>query len=406
MSDEVGALVLDIGSQSVRAGFAGEDTPKVDIPSYVAVPPIESEKKVIVGTNITVPRDSYQIESFLKDGMIDNFDHFENIVSHVIDTLVPNEKSHHPILISEPVWNTKAKRDKITEVLFETFKAPAIYFAKNAVLTCFANGRHTGLVLDCGSIHSTAIPVYEGMVMTQATVRSPLGGDFLLKQCQKLLENYHIPLVPIYKVGSKEQVKEKDPARWTPKSTLPNVTDSYDEYMKKQLLTDFLASVVQVSDDKYDQNQAESFPTVNYEFPTGFNMDFTYERFRIAENLFDPAILPETKGNSMLSMSHTVTSSISLCDIDIRPSMYSNILVVGGLSSILGFGDRLQKDLNNKTPSSLRVKVNLPASVAERRFSSWIGGSILGSLGTFQQLWISKQEYEENGKAIIDKKTQ
>ncbi|VDP90785.1 unnamed protein product [Echinostoma caproni] len=90
---------------------------------------------------------------------------------------------------------------------------------------------------------------------------------------------------------------------------------------------------------------------VGYEFPNGFNFELGHERFQIPEALFDPSILLEAGGNSMLSMSHIVASSISLCDIDIRPSM--------------------------------RLKVNFPSTAAERRYSSWIGGSILGSLVSF-----------------------
>ncbi len=55
-------------------------------------------------------------------------------------------------------------------------------------------------------------------------------------------------------------------------------------------------------------------------------------------------------------------------------------------------------------PQQMKVKVHTPAVAIERRFSSWIGGSILGSLGSFQQLWMSKEEYDENGKSYVDKK--
>ncbi|VDP67257.1 unnamed protein product [Schistosoma mattheei] len=89
---------------------------------------------------------------------------------------------------------------------------------------------------------------------------------------------------------------------------------------------------------------------------------------------------------------------------DLNVSLYSNIIVVGGNSLITGFTDRLQRDLNIKTPPSMRLKVNFPSTTAERRYSSWIGGSILGSLGTFQQMWISSQEYNELGKGCVDKK--
>ncbi|VDP27088.1 unnamed protein product [Schistosoma margrebowiei] len=263
---------------------------------------------------------------------------------------------------------------------------------KNAALTCFANGRHTGLVLDCGAIHTSAVPVYDGLVLTQEVIRSPLAGDFIVQQAQRLiLDELKIEVVPYYRVASKEPVNEREPAKWKERTNLPPVSTSYENYMLKCQIQDFVA-------------QADTFPMVGYEFPNGFNFELGHERFQIPEALFDPSILLEAGGSSMLSMSHIVASSISMCDIDIRPSLYSNVIVVGGNSLITGFTDRLQRDLNIKTPPSMRLKVNFPSTTAERRYSSWIGGSILGSLGTFQQMWISSQEYNELGKGCVDKK--
>uniref|UniRef100_A0A095AGB3 Actin-like protein 6A n=1 Tax=Schistosoma haematobium TaxID=6185 RepID=A0A095AGB3_SCHHA len=324
--------------------------------------------------------------------------------------LTPEEASHHPILFSEPSWNTKSKREKIAEILFEKFKVPAFYIAKNAALTCFANGRHTGLVLDCGAIHTSAVPVYDGLVLTQEAPRL-------------IMDELKIEVVPYYRVASKfsvhlrfcdnseflesactEPVNEREPAKWKERTNLPPVSTSYENYMLKCQIQDFVASVLQVSEDRYDQSQTDTFPMVGYEFPNGFNFELGHERFQIPEALFDPSILLEAGGSSMLSMRYIVASSISMCDIDIRPSLYSNIIVVGGNSLITGFTDRLQRDLNIKTPPSMRLKVNFPSTTAERRYSSWIGGSILGSLGTFQQMWISSQEYNELGKGCVDKK--
>ncbi|THD21597.1 SWI/SNF nucleosome remodeling complex component [Fasciola hepatica] len=413
MSDEVGALVFDFGSHTLRAGFAGEDNPKVDIPSLTGAVPATDLKpfRRIIGHDILVPRERMELQPFLKDGLsmsfqlsnirptttvVEDWDAFEDVVGWFLKYLTPEETSHHPILFSEPAWNTKNHRERTAEILFEKFKG--------AALTCFANGRHTGLVLDCGAIHTSAIPVYDGLVLTQEIIRSPLAGDFLVQQTQRLMDELKVDLVPYYRVAHKEQVNEREPPKWKERPNLPKTGASFENYMTKNLLQDFVASVLQVSDDRYDQSQADTFPMVGYEFPNGFNFELGHERFQIPEALFDPSILLEAGGNSMLSMSHIVASSISLCDIDIRPSLYSNVVVVGGTSLITGFTDRLQRDLNIKTPPSMRLKVNFPGTAAERRYSSWIGGSILGSLGTFQQMWVSSHEYNELGKGCVDKK--
>ena len=93
-----------------------------------------------------------------------------------------------------------------------------------------------------------------------------------------------------------------------------------------------------------------------------------------------------------------------MCDIDLRPALYGSVVLTGGTTLIRGFTERLNRDLSSKTPATMRCKLIAANGVQERRFGSWIGGSILASLGSFQQMWISKQEYEEGGKNQVDRK--
>ena len=125
-----------------------------------------------------------------------------------------------------------------------------------------------------------------------------------------------------------------------------------------------------------------------------------------SESLFSPSTV---KGGgvqltSMLDLPRLVTNSVTMCDPDVRSSLYSNISIVGGNSYFLGLVERLHRELSQILPPAMRMKVHIPPSLSERRFSSWIGGSILASLGSFHQMWISKQEYDESGKFIIDRK--
>lgn len=132
-------------------------------------------------------------------------------------------------------------------------------------------------------------------------------------------------------------------------------------------------------------------------------------------------------GGSMLGVSHIVTTSVGMCDVDVRPALYNNVIVTGGNSFLQvniiklikinticintmafmyskGFPERLNRDLSARIPASMRLKLIAPNGSTERRFGAWIGGSILASIGTFQQMWISHQEYNEGGKSQIDRK--
>ncbi|ELU05751.1 hypothetical protein CAPTEDRAFT_156089 [Capitella teleta] len=418
--DEVGALVFDIGSFSIRAGYAGEDMPKADFPSTLGISdagdtPMDtadnnvtpkSNKKYFIDTvNLKVPRPGMDMGVFLKEGMVEDWDMFENSMDYIYKRLMQSESQEHPVLMSEPAWNSRAKREKLTEIMFEKYNLPAFFLCKNAVLSAFANGRSTGLVLDSGAALTTAVPVYDGYVLGQTIVKSPLAGDFISLETRKLMEELNIDVVPPYQIAEKEAVPENAPPKWKKKEKVPEVTKSFHNYMVKDVLQDFAASVLQVSDTPFAEESVDNMPASHYEFPNGYNQEFGVERFRVPEGLFDPSIIKGIEGsNSMLSMGHVVTTSVGLCDIDIRPGLYNSVIVVGGNSLLNGFTDRLSRDLSTKTPASMKLKVISSSVSSERRFSSWIGGSILASLGSFQQMWISKQEYEEGGKGCVEKK--
>ncbi|KAL6484096.1 hypothetical protein MHYP_G00089690 [Metynnis hypsauchen] len=391
--DEVGALVFDIGSFSTRAGYAGEDCPKADFPTSLGVH-VEEEGSAEMGleqenssgrsfyldtTALHVPRAGVELISPLKNSMIEDWEGFQAIMDHIYSKHIKSEPGLHPVLMSEAPWNSRAKREKLTELMFEHYNIPAFFLCKTAVLTAFANGRATGLVLDSGATHTTAIPVHDGYVLQQGIVKSPLAGDFITMQCREMFQEMSIDIIPPYMIASKEPVREGAPPVWTKKDKLPPVTKSW-------------------------HTVAAQMPTLHYEMPSGYNADYGAERLRIPEGLFDPSNVKGLSGNTMLGVGHVVTTSIGMCDIDIRPGLYGSVIVTGGNTLLQGFTERLNRELSQKAPPSMRLKLIASNSSMERRFSPWIGGSILASLGTFQQMWISKQEYDEGGKQSVERK--
>ncbi|XP_059831034.1 actin-like protein 6B isoform X1 [Hypanus sabinus] len=377
--DEVGALVFDIGSYTVRAGYAGEDCPKADFPTTVGLlnhdetsldidgeKDTKSGKTYYIDTNsLHVPREGVEVISPLKNAMIEDWDCFQAILDHTYTKHIKSEPSLHPVLMSEAPWNTRAKREKLTELMFEHYNIPAFFLCKTAILCpsltplphcSFANGRSTGLVLDSGATHTTAIPVHDGYVLQQGIVKSPLAGDFISMQCRELFQEMNMEITPPYTIASKEPVREGASPNWKRKEKISHVTKSWHNYMCNEVIQDFQASVLQVSDSPYDEQVAAQMPTVHYEMPNGYNCDYGAERLRIPEGLFDPSNVKGLSGNTMLGVSHVVTTSIGMCDIDIRPGLYGSVIVTGGNTLLQGFTDRLNRELSQKTPPvSMRV---------------------------------------------------
>jgi actin len=106
-------------------------------------------------------------------------------------------------------------------------------------------------------------------------------------------------------------------------------------------------------------------------------------------------------GSESVGVHETTFNSIGKCDIDIRKDLYGNVVLSGGTTMFDGISERMTKELTFLAPSSMKIKVVAPP---ERKYSVWIGESILASLSTFQEMWISKDEYEESGPGIVHKK--
>uniref|UniRef100_A0A8C3KL40 Actin like 6B n=1 Tax=Calidris pygmaea TaxID=425635 RepID=A0A8C3KL40_9CHAR len=273
-------------------------------------------KVYYIDTNaLHVAREGMEVLSPLKNGMIEDWECFQAILDHTYGKHVKSEPGLHPVLMSEAPWNTRAKREKLTELMFEHYNIPAFFLCKTAVLTAFANGRSTGLVLDSGATHTTAIPVHDGYILQQGIVKSPLAGDFISMQCRELFQEMNIDIVPPYMIAAKVGGGRSQEFRGDP-SDPPSPSFS----------------------------------------PQGLS------------------------GNTMLGVGHVVTTSIGMCDIDIRPGLYGSVIVTGGNTLLQGFTDRLNRELSQKTPPSMRLKLIASNSTMERRFSPWIGGSILASL--------------------------
>ncbi|KAK7085323.1 hypothetical protein SK128_018090, partial [Halocaridina rubra] len=135
----------------------------------------------------------------------------------------------------------------------------------------------------------------------------------------------------------------------------------------------------------------------SYELPDGQIVTIGNERFRCPEALFTPSML----GMECAGLHETVYTSIMKCDVDIRKELYANNVLSGGTTMYPGISDRMQKQITELAPASIKIKIIAPP---ERKYSVWIGGSILASLSTFQQLWISKDEYDDSGPGIVHRK--
>ncbi|KAJ7699873.1 actin-related protein Arp4p [Mycena rosella] len=422
--DEVSALVVDIGTSSVRAGYAGDDTPKAVIPTtfgyHKAAPdadaampdaedsmqsgPTKFSKMYIGQYGPTVWREGMEVANPLNEGIIHDFEPISALMRHAIVDVMRCNPSEHPILVTEPAWNTPANRERMAEIMFEEFQVPAFYIANTGVLNAFAAGKGSALVIDVGQTMASVTPIVDGFVLRKGLVYSALP-KLVHAHARHILvsPNAHrrgIDLYPHQLVSNKMPVEVGTPPRFTLREDrVKGTTESWRTWYETREVDEWIQSVAGVLEQGWNDQVAASRPPRQYEFPTGFNSWFAQERFSVGEQFFwhSPQLLASNPGLPK-TIPALITESLRACDPELRQVLVGNVVLTGGGSLFAGFGDRLSSELARSFP---HVKIHAPGNPVERRYGGWLGGSVLGSLGTFHQLWISKEEWMEHGKAIV-----
>ena len=186
-----GTLVIDTGSSVSRAGFAGEDAPRSIFPTIVGRPKqMVNQNEFYVGDEAQSKRNLLTINYPIEHGIVTNWDNMEKILHHMLFNELRVVPEEHPVLFSETPLNPKANREKITQIMFETFNSPALYLAISSVLCLYASGRTTGVVLDSGDGVTHSVPVYEGYILPHCIPKFSLAGQNLTYYLMSMLSKH------------------------------------------------------------------------------------------------------------------------------------------------------------------------------------------------------------------------
>ncbi|XP_009673638.1 actin-like protein 7A [Struthio camelus] len=366
---ETRAIVIDLGTGYSKFGFAGDPWPSHVISSTVGKQIQETaktgnkRKETFVGRELQTTSVPLELINPLRHGIVVDWNCVQDTWEYIFHTAMKIQPEDHAVLVSDPPLSPTTNREKYAEMLFEGFCVPAIHIAYQSRLSMYSYGRTSALVVESGHGVSCVVPIYEGYIMPSITGRVEYAGLDITRYLMKLLN------------------------------------ESGKRFTEDQL------SIIEDLKEKccytsLDLEQDLSLPVrkqqIDYELPDGHLITIGKERFLCAEALFNPALLcSQEPGLSQLTVTY-----FKKCDSDLKRRLVGNILLCGGSTMMAGFADRFQSELIWLCPND---HLSIAAS-PQRKSSVWIGGSILASLQSFQQLWVYRREYEEHGPACIFKK--
>ncbi|EWC46630.1 actin-related protein 2 [Drechslerella stenobrocha 248] len=380
-------IVLDGGTGFLKVGYAGSNFPEHQFPSIIGRPILRTEerdtgdvvlKDIMCGDEAAKVRTMLQISYPMENGIVKKWDDMLHLWDYTFNEKLQIDTTGRKILLTEPPLNPLSNREMMCEQMFEKYNFGGVYVAIQAVLALYAQGLSSGVVVDSGDGVTHIVPVYESVVLNHLTRRLDVAGRDVTRQLIKLLLRRGYALNRTADFETVRQIKEKL---------------CYVSY-----------------DLKLDQKLAEETTVLveNYTLPDGRVIRIGSERFEAPECLFQPHLVDcDQEG-----LGEFLFSTIQSADVDVRSSLFKAIVLSGGSSMYPGLPSRLEKELKQQwltkvlhgdptRLSKFKVRVEDPP---RRRHLVFMGGSVLGNIMADNPgLWITKAEWEEQGKRALEK---
>lgn len=363
-------VVVDMGNSSVKVGWAGDDVPSAIFPSTISQ--FNHRHSESVEAHDTHAHDGpHGHESIhpIHRGQVRDWEKLEELWSATFNEV--GASGELSIMLAESPRCTPADRAKLAEILFEKFKVPSICMGNSASLSIFASGRTSGVAVEMGAGLTCSVPVYEGLALAHAAVFMEQGGQDVSASLRRLLAEKGV-----------------------------NIDMSVARYLKERMA--FVTPTDTRSSSSSSASAAQELRT--FGLPDGSEVTVENDVFsHCTQMLFKP------ERTTYTGVGAQTYESISLCDESIRRDLSHHIIISGGNSMLPGIGDRLGWEVNTRIaqhcdsrgvaryegrvlPSSSNRE---PGYTHQRKVAAWIGGSIIGSMDTYRDMKLTKQEFDE-----------
>ena len=374
-SGDVCTVVMVLGSSTIQAGFAGSDAPRCVEPSVVGIEK-KTVKPMMLGMSMDIKYcgdhalqncETVDLTYPIERGAVKDWYTFETLMTDVLYNnlrVIPDECN---LLIAEAPLNPRENREKLLQLFFETYNVPQMRIEIDGVLSMYSKGGTTGLSVSSGGGVTSVLPVFEGYAIQNAMKRLDIGGSDVTEYLTRLLteRGYY------FRTSTDREIVRRI------KESLAYVSCNFNQDMATYCTQWF--------------HEMEK----TYELPDGNIIMIADQLFRCTECLFQPLT---QLGREHVGIHQLIHNSIKECDIDVRRDLYSNIMLTGGNTMLPGFPERIQKEITNLAPPKSQIRMLSPP---ERKYSVWIGGSVLASVSLQSGTWISKQQYDETGPTVM-----
>ena len=357
-------IIIDNGSCYIKAGFGEDEEPKSVFPTILGENPKYKRifggdtKEFYVGPNAEAKLGLLNFKSPIKRAVIKDWDIMEKIWDHIFTNELRVAPEEHNLIISQPVNNIKENKEKIAEIMFESFNIPGLYIADSALLSAYAAGKFTGMVIDMGDGITQFSPIYEGFLLEDKCERINIGGKDITKYMRKILNKKGYKFSKDSEKYIARAIKEK-------------------------------ACYISLSKDEVE--------TFEYELPDGNIVNIKEERTEAPEAIiFDSSLIFKEEKN----IPEICNNIIQKCNIDIKKDLYNCIILSGGNSMFKGLPEKFTNEIKDLVNESMKEEIKVIAN-PERKFATWIGGAILSGVSSIDDKWTTKEEYGENGPNII-----
>lgn len=369
-------VLIDNGSFEIKAGFTGDSAPRsvfrttVGFVRHKGLAVAVGGRDALVGKKAEERRGMLDMKYPVQAGVITDWESMERVWHHTFyeSLLVPPEE--HPVLMTDSPTNTKANREKMLTTLFETFNTPAVFIGIQSVLSLYASGKTTGCAVDLGHGKSHVVPIFEGYALPHSISQISFAGKDITDYLKSLLANRGFAFTTVAEHELVRKIKEQHAyVSHEYKAELASLEKDPRPFEKKCAL------------------------------PDGSPLYLGKERFQCAEALFQPKLIGKENSANVPS---SIVSVLKNCEASVRGVMSANIVLSGGTALLPGIEARIVNEMRAIAPA-LAPKQDIIAP-PERKYTAWMGASVLSSLSTFSGMWVKKADYEESGVSSVHRK--